>query len=58
MRRRRMRNDERCLDCEKVLEDAEGGGSPREPYGEGFHVCGKSKPRVTRAVRGAETNQT
>lgn len=44
-----LEDNEKCLDCEEALENHEGhGGSPHEPYDEGFHVCGKKNPRVTK----------
>lgn len=47
-----LRSDEHCKDCEEVMEDEEfgGGGSPREAYEEGHHLCGKKKPRVYRVT--------
>lgn len=52
---RLMAEDEACLDCEEYLAaldadpEYEGrGGSPREPYSEGYHLCSASNPRIVK----------
>lgn len=41
-----MKYNEYCEDCEIAIETLDGGSDPIEAYEEGFHLCGKKKPRV------------